>query len=110
MKEFIFEGHSDDTFGEINVTRDDYDNCASGTPIRYTLTDGDKGLLIVGIYCNDINEGDGWLIGVSNLNEGKPADWEVFINPCHGCYKNQVRILAPDEAELTCLNRRDRDQ
>ena len=32
-----FEGYSDDTFGEIAHTKDDYDNCASGAPIEYLV-------------------------------------------------------------------------
>lgn len=106
MKEFIFMGCSDDTFGEYGVTQDDYDNCSSGEPIQYKLSVGDSGLVITGCYASAyVSKGDGWMIGVSNLNEDKPVDWNISLDPCFKGYKGKLVVVAPDNAKLTCLNR-----
>lgn len=105
MKTFKFQGYSDDTFGEYAITNEDYDNCASGKPIQFELKTPDgAGIVITGLYCNQINKGDGWMIGVNTINEDKPIDWEVSMNPSHEGYRNQLIVIAPDDAELVCLN------
>ena len=47
MPTLRFEGYSDDTFGEVLHTKDDYDNLASGRPIEYLVTDPATGLGVV---------------------------------------------------------------
>lgn len=41
MRTLRFEGYGDDTFGEYGLTRDDVDNCASGTPIQCVVDCGE---------------------------------------------------------------------
>lgn len=102
MKEYVFEGYSDDTFGEYNVTNDDYDNCAADEPIDFSLTTPDgAGLLVRGRF----GIAGGWLIGVAVLDEEKPVSWPVTLNPAHDGYRNQCRIEAPDDAVLACVTR-----
>lgn len=111
MKTFIFEGHSDDTFGEYGVTNDDYDNCASGRPIQFSLIQPDKsGIIVTGIYCNSINRGEGWMIGIENLSEANPFTGECILNPSYKGYRNQLTVSAHDDSVLTCLNRSDSER
>jgi hypothetical protein len=54
MKTLRFEGYSDDTFGEYAVTRDDYDNCASGEPVEFLITAPslpEAGMVVTGQHC-----------------------------------------------------------
>lgn len=107
-KRYVFEGGSDDTFGEYSITQDDYDNCASGEPIRWKLSlpDG-SGLLVVGVYATNalVSPADGWMIGVATLLENRPVDWPVMMEPSHGGYRNRLIVEAPVEARLVCLTR-----
>ena len=114
MKTFRFEGYSDDTFGEVAVTHDDYDNCASGGRIEYLITaasEPDCGLLITGQYCPG-NSGS-WLIGIANHdpdgNDRPMPDWPArfIVNDRDERYRfNPVLLIdVPDDAELRCLNR-----
>lgn len=105
MQEFKFEGCSDDTFGEYGVTNDDYDNCASGEPIRFQLITPDgAGIIVTGCYGEKLGNGC-WMIGAELLDEDKPVDWKITMNIAHEGYRNQMIVLAPDEAHLTCLTR-----
>jgi hypothetical protein len=104
MKEFKFEGYSDDTFGEYAETSDDYDNCANDTPIRYKLSTPDgTGVIVTGRYSPD--DSGCWEIGVHAISEEKQVDWKISMNPSHAKYCNQLIVIAPDDAELVCLNR-----
>ena len=60
-----FEGHSDDTFGEVEHFREDYDNCASGEPIEWLVKDSSTGLgvVVTGQFCP--GSSGSWMIGVS---------------------------------------------
>lgn len=108
MKVFRFQGYSDDTFGEYNITNDDYDNCASGTPIQYELKTPDgSGIIVTGLYNSKITKGDGWMIGVNIISEDKPVDWNITLQPSHEGYRNQLIVEASDDAGLKCLNRTD---
>ncbi len=106
MKRYIFQGSSDDTFGEYEQTSDDYDNCATGEPIQFRLSTPDgAGVIVTGMYCNEANRGDGWLIGAETLDEDKPIDWAITLHPSYEGYRGMMRVDAPDDATLTCLNR-----
>ena len=61
-----FEGYSDDTFGEIAHTKDDYDNCASGEPIEYLVAHraSGTGVVVTGQHCP--GKSGSWMIGVAN--------------------------------------------
>lgn len=105
MRAFLFEGRSDDTFGEYKTTKIDYDNCASGEPIQYKLATPDgAGIIVTGLYCNEINKGAGWMIGVETLDEDKAIDWPIQMYPSHEGYRNRLSVFAPLDAELVCLN------
>lgn len=110
-KTLIFRGYSDDTFGE-ETTGDDFDNCASGEPIRYLITvpGVPGGVVLVGQYAP---EGcGGWLIGAAP-HDPDHADlplppWPILLQPCADTpYSPELRIMVPDGAVLTCLERRD---
>lgn len=106
MKEYRFEGYSDDIFGEYGVTNESYDNCASGEPIQFKIeTPKGVGVIVTGTYGNPINKGHCWMIGVEAINENKPvSDWTFELKPSHKNYCNLLVVKAPDDAELTCLN------
>lgn len=108
MKVFHFEGHSDDTFGEYNVKYDDYDNCASGEPIYFTLSHGDDGVLVSGQYCP--GSASGWVIGVGSYldadGDTKPLpSWPMRFEHSKLGYSPRLVVEAPDETVLTCLMR-----
>lgn len=106
MKIYKFEGASDDTFGEYAVTSDDYDNCANGAPIRYRLaTPNGAGIIVTGCYAHGVLGNGCWMIGVEAIDEDKQIDWQITHNPSHEGYRGQLLVVAPDDAELVCLNR-----
>lgn len=114
MKVMKFGGYSDDTFGEVTPAGDDYDNCASGRPIRWLISSDAEGasLIVVGQY-GQIEGSGGWLVGVCShdpLGDDIPIPaWPMrFEPPCgHGArpYTPVLIIEAPDDARLTCMER-----
>lgn len=116
MKTLAFEGYSDDTFGEYNITRDDYDNCASGKPIRYLITvpDHPGGMLVVGQHGRDDLECS-WMIGVGAYDpehDDVPLpSWPVRMLPSTRTpYSPRLEVDAPDNFVLTCLERQPEKQ
>lgn len=105
MKKFIFNGNSDDTFGEYNETNIDYDNCASGSPIQYKLVNSDgAGVVVTGLYGHSFHVGHGWTIGVNTLDEDKPIDWSFDLSPSHEGYRNKLTITTPDDVVLELID------
>lgn len=113
MKTFKFGGYSDDTFGEVTPRGDDYDNCASDTPIRWLLFSASEGVgvVIVGQHA-PFEHADGWLVGVAPhdpTGEDLPIPpWPMrFEQPSEriSSYTPVLVIDAPDDAELSCLER-----
>ncbi len=108
MVELHFEGASDDTFGEVNHFRDDYDNCASEKPIAYLLTvpGEDGGLVVVGQFAPTGLECS-WLIGVAAWDPGHEdlpiPDWKIRFEP--NSYMGRLVVEAPDGVQLRCLTR-----
>lgn len=109
MKEFVFEGYSDDTFGEL-TTGEDYDNCASGKPIEFLVNEPgtDEKLVVVGQYCP--GSASGWLIGVSRYSADDNCDdealpfWPIRIEPSRNTpYTPSLIIEVPDSAQVVCL-------
>ena len=112
MKTLKFHGYSDDTFGEYGVTNDDYDNCASGAPIEYCVSNGEGGLIVTGQHCP--GSSGSWMVGVANYDpeyKDRPMPrWPMRIesedvgqrgfNPC-------LIIEAPDDVVISCLNRKE---
>jgi hypothetical protein len=104
-----FEGYSDDTFGEYLLTGDDFDNCASGAPIRWRVTHPDVlgGVIVVGQYAP--GDASGWLIGVVPFSPGRddvplPA-WPMWFERGEFAYSPALYIEAPEGVEVTCLER-----
>ena len=108
-----FEGYSDDTFGEVAHFNDDFDNCASGKPIEYLVTDPATGfgIVVTGQHCPG-NSG-GWLIGIANHDpDHEDRDfprWPMRIEAQD--YRNGFRpslvIEAPAGVTIRCLQRGD---
>lgn len=106
-----FEGYSDDTFGEVEHFKDDYDNCASGTPIEYLVEHKETGLglVVTGQHCPG-NSGS-WLIGVANYDpEFDDRDfprWPMRIEAQN--YRNGFQpslvIDAPEGVTIRCLQK-----
>jgi hypothetical protein len=108
MKQFKFESYSDDTFGEYGITDDDFNSCADDTPISYKLSTPDgTGIIVTGRFSPDTDVSGCWEIGVHAIDDEKPVDWKISMNLAQKAYRNQLIVIAPDDAELICLNRCD---
>lgn len=115
-----FEGYSDDTFGEVQHFKDDYDNCASGKPIEYLVLgpaiDGQPQLCIIvtGQHCPG-NSGS-WLIGVANHDpDSEDRDfprWPMRIEAqdYRNGFQPSLVIEAPDGVTIKCLQRSGDDE
>ncbi|NID06615.1 hypothetical protein HBF26_17100 [Luteibacter jiangsuensis] len=113
MKTLRFEGYSDDTFGEYAVTKDDFDNCASGEPIEYLITapsEPDAGLIVTGQHCPE--HSGSWLIGIANFDPDftdRPIpNWPARFVPATDArffYNPVLEIDVPDDFVLRCLQR-----
>lgn len=93
--ELHFNGYSGDTFGEYNLTGEDYDNCASGKPIRCIIDCREKGrLTVIGKYQNN----GCWAVGVYKVDEDNPMpNWDIKIIECPDCpYSTMAVIRIPD--------------
>ncbi len=114
MKTLRFEGHSDDTFGEVDVFQDDHDNCANGKPIPYLVRDTatGEGLIITGRYADGDN--CGWSIGVGNYDPAGDdvamPNWPMRIepqkpfSPGRTSYQPSLLIEVPDTVVIKYLN------
>jgi len=114
-----FEGCSDDTFGEVEHFRDDYDNCATGKPIEYLvlgpLVYGQEqlGIVVTGQHCPG-NSGS-WLIGVANydpkFSDSDFPRWPMRIEAQN--YRNGFQpslvIEAPEGVTIRCMQRQSDD-
>ena len=102
-KKYIFEGYSDDTFGEYGITNIDHDDCGNSTLREFTVArPSGEGVSITGIYCDN----GMWNIGMAVLDEEKPlnADWYIYFEPNEErAYHNRLVVVAPDDAKLKCL-------
>ena len=102
MKLYIFEGYSDDIFGEGHVTNIDFDDGARGSVIEHTLTrPNGEGVMITGQYLAS----GCWHIGVSLLDEDKPLneeEWRFRLSP-QTTYHNRLEVVAPDDTVHKCL-------
>jgi hypothetical protein len=106
-----FEGYSDDTFGEVEHFKDDYDNCASGRPIEYLVEHKETGLglVVTGQHCPG-NSGS-WLIGVAihdpELDDPDLPRWPMRIEAQN--YRNGFQpslvIDAPEGLTIRCLQK-----
>ena len=113
MPKLVFQGHSDDTFGEYAYTNDDYDCCASGALIVYSVKAPDgEGLNVVGQYSGKGWPNDCpacWLIGVQQVDEGMAIpNWPMRFEMAESGYSPVLTIDAPDGVKVTCVNREGR--
>ena len=121
MQTLLFEGGSDDTFGEYNHFREDHDNCASGSVIAWKLTareslDSDVdvcGMIVCGHYdgkdwCKNMEAT--WLIGIQPIEDLPFPDWATRFS--RDDYRTQLKIDVPDDVVLhfECLNRLDKER
>ena len=109
MPKLIFEGHSDDTFGEYNHTKDDYDCCGSGAMIVFSVTDESEGLNVVGQYANASWPDECpacWMIGVQPIEEDVPIpNWPMRFETAKNGYSPRLVIDAPSGVVVRCMNR-----
>ncbi|TXH46484.1 MAG: hypothetical protein E6Q97_29525 [Desulfurellales bacterium] len=109
MKTLIFEGSSDDTFGE-QTTSDDHDNAGSGKPIRYVVESGDDRLMVFGQFAP--GKSTGWMIGVAPYDKNMKNDggniplWPMRLAPGDAHYSPRLEIDVPDDATIECLERK----
>lgn len=105
-----FEGYSDDTFGECAHFKDDFDNCASGEPIEFSVIDKStgRGLIVVGQFCPGSSHG--WLIGAS-VYDPEGEDWDYpdgwGLRHEQNSYRGRLVVEIPDGAdiEFRCITR-----
>ncbi len=108
-----FEGSSDDTFGEVNVTKDDFDDCAAGSPIDWLITAPgvDGGLIVTGQHGRAITGKSAvfWQIGVAaydpNFDDQPIPDWPISFTRSDRGYSPRLVVVVPDGFSLTCLRR-----
>ena len=109
MKTLRFEGYSDDTFGEYNLTNRGHDDCANGEPIVFRVSGGGRSLLVVGHYApRPIPTGAGWLVGVSpDEADGEVIPpWPMRIGPgVDTPYSPALYIDAPDDYAIEYIDR-----
>lgn len=103
VKRYIFEGYSDDTFGEYGITNIDHDDCGNSTLREFTVTrPSGEGVSITGVY----GDNGMWNIGMALIDAEKPlnADWYIYFEPNEeAAYRNRLVVVAPDDAKLKCL-------
>lgn len=108
MPKLIFEGHSDDTFGEYGYTNNDYDCCASGALIVYAVTVGAEGMHVVGQYAGKDWPDECpacWLVGMQPLKEGVPIpNWPLKFEMADNGYSPRLIIEAPEGVRVECVN------
>ena len=100
MKTLMFEGHSDDTFGEL-TTGEDHDNCANNAPIIFkvlSLSAG-AGVLVIGHY--HLAPDGVWTIGLAPVQEDSPIpDWPTRFRLSDRGYSPALEIDVPDDAHV----------
>ena len=111
MPTLRFEGYSDDTFGEVLHTKDDYDNCASGEPIQYLVSADAYEIVVTGQFCP--GHSGSWLIGVANydpecLDRDLPP-WPIRFEAQSDRFRHSPALIieAPEGVEVECLTRFD---
>ena len=115
MPTLRFQGYSDDTFGEYELTKDDFDNCASGEPIDYLVTHPDfaGGVIVTGQHgrtAEDEQTSMAWQIGVAPHDpedaDTPMPDWPIRIVNGDRGYSPALLIDVPAGVIVSCLNRR----
>lgn len=103
MKTLIFEGMSDDGFGE-HTTGTEFDNCASGEPIVFRVKSGGVGLHVWGQYSGrdwPKSAPGCWVIGVQQLDEDVSLpDWPIRFGTAKRGYSPLLYIDVPDDTTV----------
>ena len=115
MPTLRFEGYSDDTFGEVDHFKDDYDNCANGEPIEYLVEHPETGLglVVTGQHCPG-NSGS-WMIGVANhdpqFDDRDFPRWPIRMEAqdYRNGFQPSLVIDAPDGVTIRCLQKESDD-
>lgn len=97
----VFEGKSDDTFGEFSVFNRQHDNCADGKPIRWRLFDVDTNdeMIVFGEYA--VCERGSWMIGVSpSVDHQSIPDWTMRLGRSDHDYSPRLEIDAPISVQM----------
>jgi len=106
MRTLMFAEYSDDTFGLINDSQDDFDCYANGEPIFCRVKSGKESVLVVGQYAPKSLSG-GWLVGICpdeiGMEEVPVPAWPVRLRaPASGdsSYSPVLEIAVPDDATV----------
>lgn len=106
MKTLVFQGYSDDTFGELECFGITVDNYANQKPIQCHVKSSEGELLVVGQYAKSHLTGC-WVIGISMIDENVPIpNWPIRFLPVKEGYSPILEIDVPDDVTLTFYNNR----
>lgn len=108
----VFQGYSDDTFGEYGRRNVDFCDNGSGTAIEWLITspDGEQ-LLVVGQYGK--GAATGWVVGVApwdpDGDDETMPDWPISIEQSERAYSPALFVSAPKGSTLRCLQETEDD-
>lgn len=100
MKTLRFYGHSDDTFGEYGVTKQDIVNFGKNEPIQCIIIAGDERLIVTG-HCHIHPFDYSWTIGVAQFDQySKVPNWSIRMMDCQVPHSICLEIDVPDDFRL----------
>lgn len=108
----VFQGYSDDTFGEYGRRNVDFCDNGSGTAIEWLITspDGEQ-LLVIGQYGK--GAATGWVVGVApwdpDGDDETMPDWPISIEQSERAYSPALFVSAPKGSTLRCLQETEDD-
>ena len=103
---YVFHGHSDDNFCEVNHIKEESCNHGKGTPIRFKIQNlvGEylEGLIVSGTYSPN---GSGcWFIGVEPVDEMRfPHGWNIYFDNAKEWGAPSYSMVLVVEAPDTCI-------
>lgn len=109
----VFQGYSDDTFGEYGRRNVDFCDNGSGTAIEWLITspDGEQ-LLVIGQYGK--GAATGWVVGVApwdpDGDDETMPDWPISIEQSERAYSPALFVSAPKGSTLRCLQETEDDE
>lgn len=109
MKTLRFEGHSDDTFGEYNVSHIDDDDCATHTHRAFRVSAGGESVVVVGVFAPTHTPGS-WVVGiqlddVDGDGGGPLPSWPMRFVKAHRPYSPALEIDVPDDVVVELVGR-----
>ena len=97
MQTLKFKGYSDDTFAEL-TTRQDFDNCADGSPIQFLMESQDGARLVVtGLYTHT----GVWSVGICTEEDCTLPNWPMRWTA--DGYSTVLEIDVPDGTKVACI-------